>query len=93
MLRPMNDYVSVKTDADEKVSKGGIILPNSDQVQKMFGVIIALPDPVPSFMKGIKIGDRVAFANGSRHVLEKDSITGVENCFVPYYDLLCVIEE
>jgi co-chaperonin GroES (HSP10) len=91
-VRPIGDYVALRTEADQKKSAGGIFLPLAN-VQKMFAEVIALPDPVPSFMTGISVGDKVMFTAGARQILEKDSNNGQEVIFVPYFDILGVIND
>ena len=91
MLKPCGDYVVVRTDPDATVSAGGILLPIIEE-SKRFGVIEALPDPVPSFMSGIKAGDRVLFSKGNRQVWERDR-DGSELCTLPYYSLVAVVED
>jgi co-chaperonin GroES (HSP10) len=89
--QPQNDLVLVKTEPNEAKSKGGLWLPVAD-VQKRYGEVLNLPDPVPDYMH-IAVGDMVFFAGGSRFIIDTDSKTGVETCMVPYYSILAKIEE
>lgn len=81
-LRPIQDFVAVERIAAEKVSRGGIIIPDSAaEKQRAFeGTVIAIgpgrthSDGVRRSVTELKIGDHVAFGRyaGGESALQDD---------------------
>ena len=42
MIQPRNDYVLVKTDAKEVKSRGGILLPEKSQEERLEAIVLAV---------------------------------------------------
>lgn len=67
MLKPLFDRVIVRQDAAEKVTSGGILVPEVAQRKHGYGTVVSVGDGRPSnsggFVPvGLKEGDRVLFA-------------------------------
>ena len=75
-LRPIGDYVVIKPDVEDDVSKGGIYIPEVAQEESYTGTVVAVGsgvltqrgDRVPSELKE---GDRIRFS-GYGHEIELD---------------------
>lgn len=88
-VRPLLDYVVLKTDADETVSRGGILLPPAGE-RHMFARVLSLP-PHPA-VRGVSVGDRVVFKSGACATYSKRP-DGSAVVLVPWYDVLAVVED
>jgi len=78
LFEPLNDVVIVALDTAEKVTAGGILLPETTaaNMQAKSGTVVAHGPGVRSHLTGevvplsIKIGDRVIFGNYAGHDIE-----------------------
>jgi co-chaperonin GroES (HSP10) len=84
MIRPLNQYVSVKRIVvEEEKSTSGLIL-SAGKTEKNWGIVTAVSDEIDS----IKVGDIVIIA---KYGPEKMEVDGEEVTFVEVTDLYAVI--
>ena len=92
MIRPLHDRVLIKRVEEEKISKGGIIIPDSAKEKPLEGEVLAVGNG--KILKNgtvraleIKVGDRILFGKysgtevkieGDEHILlREDDVLGV----------------
>lgn len=93
-IRPLNDRVLVKRLAEEQVTKGGIIIPDSAKEKPAEGEIVAvgsgkLNDKGERVPVELKAGDRVLF---SKYGGTEVKIEGEDYLIMREDDILGVIE-
>ena len=92
-LKPLHDRVIIKRLEEEKVSAGGIVIPDSATEKPIRGEVIAVGEGKPldngsvRAMK-VKVGDKVLFGKYSGTEVKVD---GVEYLVVREDDLFAVI--
>lgn len=100
-INPVGDQVLVKVDVEEQKSPGGLFLaPSAEPEAKNTGVVTAVGEH--EVIK-VKVGDHVGFEKGMgrryQFPVTKESKTGTkwteyeEYILIPYYDVLCVIDD
>lgn len=93
-IRPLNDRVLVKRLAEEEMTKGGIIIPDSAQEKPAEGEIIAvgagkLNDKGDRVPVELKAGDKVLF---SKYGGTEIKIAGEDYLIMREDDILGVVE-
>lgn len=92
-LRPLGDRVVIKkTEKEENISKGGLVLPSSAKEEQSIAEVIAVSADIAKDEKRadqIKVGDRVIYAKYAGNEFELD---GEKVIVVKYTDLLAVVE-
>jgi chaperonin GroES len=92
-LKPLHDRVIIKRLEEEKVSAGGIVIPDSATEKPIRGEVVAVGEGKPldngsvRAMK-VKVGDKVLFGKYSGTEVKVD---GVEYLVVREDDLFAVI--
>lgn len=95
-LRPLNDYVIIKPNLAEEITKSGIVLPGTiDKENPDEGIVEAvgngkLLDNGQRAPMNVKVGDRVRFRKYTVRDLKIDS---EEYLVVAESDIIAVIEE
>jgi chaperonin GroES len=81
---PYGSKVLVRPDADEAVTAGGIVVPDSAKVSAKFGTIVAIGKRVTQVEKGNRVcfpwatGDQISFGSAGQHVeMDQDELFGV----------------
>lgn len=93
-LRPLNDRVIIKRVAEEEVSAGGIVLPDSAKEKPSRGEVVAVGNGATN-SKGetqpmsVKVGDQVFFGKYSGTEVEVD---GEELLVMREDDIIAVVE-
>jgi chaperonin GroES len=93
-IRPLHDRVIVKRLAEEEVTKGGIIIPDSAKEKPIQGEVVAigtgkLLENGQVRALDVKVGDRVMFGKYSGSEIKVD---GTENLILREDEILAVIE-
>jgi chaperonin GroES len=93
-VRPLHDRVIVKRLAEEEVTKGGIIIPDSAKEKPIQGEVVAigtgkLLENGQVRALDVKVGDRVMFGKYSGSEIKVD---GTENLILREDEILAVIE-
>ena len=86
-LQPLNENVLLEIEAQEDITSGGIIIPDSVKEKPQFAKVIAVGNIDNA---GISIGDMVFYKKFSGTELDFE---GRNLLFVPYADLLAKIVE
>jgi len=93
-IRPLHDRIIVKRLAEEVVTKGGIIIPDSAKEKPIQGEVIAVG--TGKLLEGgqvraldVKVGDKVMFGKYSGSEIKVD---GVEQLILREDEILAVIE-
>ncbi|MGM0587317.1 MAG: co-chaperone GroES [Bacteroidota bacterium] len=81
-FQPLNDHVLVKTEAAEKKTESGIIIPDTASSSREIGEVVAV---APGGGETVAVGDRVMFRKSSAIEIEDG---GKDYLLVPYKDLL-----
>ena len=94
-IRPLNDRVLVKRLAEEVMTKGGIIIPDSAQEKPAEGEIVAvgpgkLDDNGKRVALGVKAGEKVLF---SKYGGTEVRIDGEDYLIMREDDILGVVEK
>ena len=98
MIKPMHDRVLILPDADEKMSLGGIILPDTAtriEEKDRRGTIVAV-GPGKESSEGFtipmetRIGDKVVYNKYSGTIVKEG---GVEHLLTEEHNILVVLEE
>ena len=94
-LKPLGDRVLVKRLAEEEVTSGGIIIPDSAKEKPQRGEIVAVGpgkrDDNGEYIKmDVKKGQQVLFAKYSGTSIKVD---GEERLFMSVDDILAIIED
>jgi chaperonin GroES len=93
-IRPLHDRIIVKRLAEEDVTKGGIIIPDSAKEKPIQGEVVAVG--TGKLMEGgqvraldVKVGDKVMFGKYSGSEIK---VEGVEQLILREDEILAVIE-
>lgn len=94
-LKPLNDQLIVEPVKEEKMTKGGIVIPETvDRERPVQGKVIAA-GPGKTNEKGernsmtVKVGDRVIF---KKYAPDEIKIDGKEYYFIREDDVLAIVE-
>ena len=93
-IRPLNDRVLVKRLAEEEMTKGGIIIPDSAKEKPAEGEVVAvgpgkLDDKGKRIAIELKVGDKVLF---SKYGGTEVKIEGEDHLIMREDDILGVVE-
>ena len=93
-VRPLNDRILVKRLAEEEMTKGGIIIPDSAKEKPAEGEVIAagkgkVNDKGDRIKLDVKVGDRVLFSKYGGTDVKLD---GVDHLIMREDDILAVVE-
>ena len=93
-IRPLQDRIIVKRMAEEEMTKGGIIIPDSAKEKPMEGKVIAVGngkilDNGQKTKSDVKAGDKVLF---SKYAGTEVKIDGEEHLIMREDDILGIIE-
>jgi chaperonin GroES len=93
-IRPLQDRIIVKRMAEEEMTKGGIIIPDSAKEKPMEGKVIAVGngkilDNGQKSTPDVKAGDKVLF---SKYAGTEVKIDGEEHLIMREDDILGIIE-
>jgi chaperonin GroES len=93
-IRPLNDKLLVKRTEAEKVTKGGIVLPDSAKEKPKEGTVLALGDGKllddgQRALFQVKVGDRVLFTSYAGTDIKID---GEDYMILGEDDILAVIQ-
>ena len=93
-IRPLQDRIIVKRMAEEEMTKGGIIIPDSAKEKPMEGKVIAVGngkilDNGQKSKPDVKAGDKVLF---SKYAGTEVKIDGEEHLIMREDDILGIIE-
>ncbi len=93
-VRPLNDRILVKRLAEEEMTKGGIIIPDSAKEKPAEGEVIAVGkgkvnDKGDRIKLDVKVGDRVLFSKYGGTDVKLD---GVDHLIMREDDILAVVE-
>ena len=93
-IRPLQDRIIVKRMAEEEMTKGGIIIPDSAKEKPMEGEVIAVGngkilDNGQKSKPDVKAGDKVLF---SKYAGTEVKIDGEEHLIMREDDILGIIE-
>ena len=93
-IRPLQDRIIVKRMAEEEMTKGGIIIPDSAKEKPMEGKVIAVGngkilDNGQKTKPDVKAGDKVLF---SKYAGTEVKIDGEEHLIMREDDILGIIE-
>jgi len=93
-VRPLNDRVVVKRLAEEEVTKGGIIIPDSAKEKPIQGEVIAVGNGKilengKQRALDVKVGDRIMFGKYSGSEIKID---GIEHLILREDEILGVVE-
>ncbi len=93
-IRPLHDRLLVKRLAEEDMSAGGIIIPDSAKEKPAEGQIVAVgpgkqDDDGEHIPLSVKKGDKVLFSKYAGTEVELD---GGEHLIIREDDVLCVLE-
>jgi chaperonin GroES len=93
-IRPLQDRIIVKRMAEEEMTKGGIIIPDSAKEKPMEGEVIAVGngkvlDNGQKSTPDVKAGDKVLF---SKYAGTEVKIDGEEHLIMREDDILGIIE-
>ena len=93
-IRPLHDRIIVKRLAEEEVTKGGIIIPDSAKEKPIQAEVVAVG--TGKLLEGghvraldVKVGDKVMFGKYSGSEIKVD---GVEQLILREDEILAVIE-
>jgi len=94
-IRPLQDRIIVKRMAEEEMTKGGIIIPDSAKEKPMEGKVIAVGngkvlDNGQKTKPDVKAGDKVLF---SKYAGTEVKIDGEEHLIMREDDILGIIEK
>jgi len=94
-IRPLQDRIIVKRMAEEEMTKGGIIIPDSAKEKPMEGEVIAVGngkilDNGQKSTPDVKAGDKVLF---SKYAGTEVKIDGEEHLIMREDDILGIIEK
>ena len=94
-IRPLQDRIIVKRMAEEEMTKGGIIIPDSAIEKPMEGKVIAVGngkvlDNGQKTKPDVKAGDKVLF---SKYAGTEVKIDGEEHLIMREDDILGIIEK
>lgn len=89
MLKPLGENVVIQVPEAEEVTKGGIVLPSSQQEKQKFGDVVAVGPEVEE-NGNIKVGDSVLFKPYAGSDVEVD---GEEYLIVKEEEILAIIEK
>lgn len=83
-FKPLHDYVLIKPEQEEQVTKGGLLMPTKDETKRDHGVVVAVGGDVTA----VKAGDRVMLRKWQKEDVDIDGVTHilikVENIFGIY---------
>ena len=93
-IRPLQDRIIVKRMAEEEMTKGGIIIPDSAKEKPIEGEVIAVGngkilDNGQKTKQDVKAGDKVLF---SKYAGTEVKIDGEEHLIMREDDILGIIE-
>jgi len=93
-IRPLHDRILVKRLAEEEMSAGGIIIPDSAKEKPAEGQIVAVgpgkqDEDGEAIPLSVKKGDKVLFSKYAGTEVELD---GGEHLIIREDDVLCVLE-
>lgn len=93
-FKPLNDRVLVLRIAEEQISAGGIIIPDTAKEKPQEGKIIAvgpgkMGDDGKRIPLEVKKGDRVLFA---KYAGSEIKINGIEHIFMKEDDILGILD-
>ncbi len=93
-IRPLHDRVLVKRLAEEEMSAGGIIIPDTAKEKPAEGLVVAvgpgkLDDDGEAIAPAVKKGDKVLF---SKYAGTEVDLDGGEHLIIREDDVLCVLE-
>ncbi|MDA3840008.1 MAG: co-chaperone GroES [Patescibacteria group bacterium] len=93
-LKPLHDNVIVKPDAQEEMTKSGIVLPgNAEQEKPVHGKVLAVGDGL-FFENGqkkkmsVKVGDNVVF---KKYSPDEITVEGEEYLVIKENDIVAII--
>ena len=93
-IRPLQDRIIVKRVAEEKKSKGGIIIPDTAKEKPQEGKVVAVGRGKPNGGKirplDVKVNDRILFGKYSGSEI---NIDGDEHLIMREEDVLAIIEK
>ena len=94
-IRPLRDKILVKRIAEEEMSKGGIIIPDSAKEKPMEGLVVAVGsgkvnDEGKIVAMVVKVGDRILFAKYSGTEVK---IEGDDHLVITEEEILGIIEK
>jgi len=94
MIRPLHDRVLIKRVEEEKISKGGIIIPDSAKEKPIEGKVVAVGagkvgEDGKQRPLDVKAGDRILFGKYSGTEVKID---GEEHLILREEDILGVLE-
>ena len=94
-IRPLQDRIIVKRMAEEEMTKGGIIIPDSAKEKPMEGKVIAVGNGKvlengQKSVPDVKKGDKVLF---SKYAGTEVKIDGEEHLIMREDDILGIIEK
>lgn len=87
--RPLRDRIIVEVDKPEKISEGGIHIPDTATEKKGVGTVLAVGPGSKDEPMELKVGDRVKFSSFSGVDIDID---GEEYKLMFENEVLCVIE-
>lgn len=95
MIRPLNDHLVVQRLAQESVSRGGIIIPDTAKEKPAKGIVVAVGDGKRAkdgsrLAVDIKDGDVVLFG---KYAGSEVKMNGYEYVILREDDVLAVVEE
>jgi len=93
-IRPLHDRVLVKRLAEEEMSAGGIIIPDTAKEKPAEGLVVAvgpgkLDEDGEPIAPAVKKGDKVLF---SKYAGTEVDLDGSEHLIIREDDVLCVLE-
>ena len=94
-IRPLQDRVIVKRIAEEEMTKGGIIIPDTAKEKPMEGLVIAVgkgktADDGKLIKLDVKAGDRILFG---KYAGTEVKIDGEEHLIMREDDILGILEK
>lgn len=89
-VKPLSDRVLIEPAAAEKVTSGGIIIPDSAKEKPLKGTVKAIGNGTKDEAMVVKVGDTVLYGKYSGTELEFD---GVKYLMMRQSDILAIIEK
>jgi chaperonin GroES len=89
-IRPLSDRVLIEPTAEEEVTLGGIIIPDTAKEKPLKGVVKAVGCGTKDEEMTLKVGDEVLYGKYSGTELEFD---GVKYLMMRQSDVLAVLEK
>jgi chaperonin GroES len=85
-IKPLNDYVLVIRDQEERVTEGGIYIPESNTEKPVIGTVVAMHDRRDA---PIGVGSKVLF---DKYSGDEVKLEGKEYLLIRYEDIKARIE-